>query len=189
MPVKTRLIEIVRNRLPAAVDSLDDETAAFRLQMAADRLVRDFDEAFDPDRELQRLDEVERAARALRAAIDRLHPTVFDSWLEEGMPNAPNDALEAISELEIWLSTARLVAAIGTLRGRRSDLNVRGASIAAETRWLWSRRTGKVAPSTVNPASPFGVFTQEILEVLEAGDARSALATLAKIHRSPEENR
>ena len=128
VPVKTRLIEIVRNRLPAAVDSLDDETAAFRLQMAADRLVRDFDEAFDPDRELQRLDEVERAARALRAAIDRLHPTVFDSWLEEGMPNAPNDALEAISELEIWLSTARLVAAIGTLRGRPPQ-GVRSGSV------------------------------------------------------------
>ena len=185
-----RLVGVLREHLPRSAMSC--EAAASILLRALEPNSSNQLRLYDSEAELARLDEIERAMRTLQRemplvplALQLAHG--FEPDGRGGGTHPPTErTLDQLAELKRWVDGARRTAPRGVRLGR-ADVNVRAVLTADHCAWFWEMSTGRQPPQSLNAASPFGRLLQAALDVVGAGDARSAVRALnrTRVRLSP----
>lgn len=154
-------------------------------------------DAWDADVEADKLRDLWRAAMllhrlhndlhpALRAALDLASPPLDlgSGHRLTGKVTAPNVIDYLPQLLRSGIKAARNELPFGTPKGQTKWQSV---LLIDACRLTWHRRTRRSAPKSINPASPFGVFAQDIFDAFEMGSARAAIDSWARVQSKQQE--
>ena len=160
-------------------------------------------DAWNHDDELWKLETLEQALSVLARfdLTDRIYDVLmFDAWErskgfeEDNSPGhfeiSPYHALMVMFELNTLLAPSIRAAKSAVPAGRHRSGKIKWDAVAAigACRTSWWRCTGKDAPVSLNPASPFGRFVKDIFDAMDIdGKPRSAMDAWRRV-QSKDEN-